>query len=174
LTAEVHAFVRPVAGVIALAPERIQARILRQLGGGKAASGHDAKPGGDRRMAIGVDLPKVARFIENRGRDARIQHNIVAQLEPIRDVVEIPQDFCLRGVTLGPFPLAVQFLRKGVGIFEALYVAARTRIAVPEPGAANAAAGFVDTRGETKAAQAMQHVEPGKSGANDDGIVMHC
>src|SRR5271165_1075243 len=86
-------------------------------------------------------------------------------------MVGIFQDLRLRRVALAPVPFLLQLVGKGVGILHALDIAARAGIAVPVPGAADAAALLKDPHRETKAAQAVQHVHPGKARADHDDVV---
>src|SRR3954454_15481051 len=85
-------------------------------------------------------------------------------------MVGVSQDFRLRSILLRPVPLLVEFLREREGILHALDVAARAGITVPIPSAADAAAGLIDPRGEAEAAQAVQHVHAGKTGADNDRV----
>jgi hypothetical protein len=48
--------------------------------------------------------------------------------------------------------------------------ATRTGIAVPVPGAADAATGLEHPRRKAEPAQAVQHVHSGKARADDDGV----
>ena len=93
-----------------------------------------------------------------------------AKIEAVGDMVGIGEDFGLRRVFLRPVPLLVQFLRERERILHALDVAARARIAVPVPGAADAAAGLEHPRRKAEPAQPMQHVHPGKARADHDGV----
>ena len=85
-------------------------------------------------------------------------------------MVGVSKDFRLRRIFLRPVPFLVQLLREGERILHALDVAARARIPVPVPGAADAAAGLEHPRRKAEPAQPMQHVHPGKTRADDDGV----
>jgi hypothetical protein len=50
----------------------------------------------------------------------------------------------------------------------------RARVPVPVPGAANAITLLVDARGEPEAAQPVQHVQAGKTRADNDDVVACC
>src|SRR3546814_13506252 len=69
-----------------------------------------------------------------------------------------------------PRPFLLQRLGELVGVERALHIAARAVIAVPVPGAADAAACLEDAHREPEAAQPMKHVHPGKACADDHGI----
>ena len=88
-------------------------------------------------------------------------------------MVGIAQYFGLLGVAFSPLPILLQLFRERVGILHAFHVTARTRVTVPVPGAAHAIARLKNPRRQPKLAQLVQHVQPGKTGANDDGIEVH-
>jgi hypothetical protein len=111
-------------------------------------------------------------FGDDRQRgDARVELDVATQIEPVGDVVGVTQDLGLGGVALGPFPVLLQRIGELVGILHALDVAPRTGIAVPVPGAADAAAGFQHGRLEAQPAQPMQQVHAREPGADDDGVM---
>ena len=85
-------------------------------------------------------------------------------------MIDVAQDLRLGAVALRPLPLLLQCVGEAVGIFQAFDVAARAGIAVPEPGAADAAARFVGTDREAQAAQAMDGVEAGEAAADDGDV----
>ena len=85
-------------------------------------------------------------------------------------MLDVAQDLRLGGVALGPAPLLLELVGEGVGVVQALDVAAGARVAVPEPGAADAAAGLEDARRQPQAAQAVEHVQAGEAGADDDNV----
>ena len=96
--------------------------------------------------------------------------DVPAQVEAVGDVIGVVENLRLRRVFLRPVPLLVEFFRERERILHALDVAARAGIAVPVPGAADAATGLIDPRGEAESAQAVQHVHAGEAGADDDGV----
>ena len=65
-----------------------------------------------------------------------------SEVEPVGDVLGVAQDLGLRRVPLGPVPFLLEVGIERVGVLQALHVAARTRVAVPVPGAADVAAGL--------------------------------
>ena len=119
-----------------------------------------------------VTRPAIVRFVELRRHDIRVQLDIAAQVEAVGHVVRVAQDLGLARVALGPLPLLLQRVGERVGILHALDVAARARIAVPVPRAADARAALVDARRHAEPAQPVQHVEAGETGADDDGVVV--
>ena len=111
-----------------------------------------------------------AALVEGSRRDAGVERDVPAQVETVGDMVGVGEYLGLRRVFLRPVPLLVEFFREREGILHALDVAARAGIAVPVPGAADAAAGFIDPRGKAESAQAVQHVHAGETRADDDGV----
>ena len=93
-----------------------------------------------------------------------------AQVEPVRHVVDVLQNFRLGGVPLGPVPFLLELVRERVRVVHALDVAARARVAVPVPGAADALARLEDPHREPEPAQAVEHVEPREPGTHDDRV----
>ena len=86
----------------------------------------------------------------------------------------VGEDFALSGVFFTPLPLLLQIFRKLVGVLHARNVAARARIAVPVPGAANAGTRFDDSRLQSLLAKLVQHVNARKAGPNNDRIDRLC
>src|SRR5947209_3282814 len=133
---------RPMAGMIAAAFERLEPRQFWNLRRGQATRRHDAELGGDAITAIGANRPLPEGFVVMSFGDARAELYVAPQIESVCDMVDIGEDFRLCGVALAPPPFLLQFLGKRIGIVHALDVAARAGIAVPVPGSANAAARF--------------------------------
>ena len=167
---EVDALVRPFAGVIDRPAEVVHAREDRAVRRRQTADRHDAEFCRDPVAAIRLDQPAIGVLVEGRRRDAGIEHDLAAQVEAVGDVVGVSEDFRLRRILLRPVPFLVQLLGEREGILQALDVAAGAGIAIPVPRSANAAAGFVNPRGESEPPQPMQHVQAGKARADHDGI----
>ena len=172
---------RPLAGVIRRATELVQSRHSRSVCGRQAAHRHDHEAAGQglpaRRIAAAthrLHAPLAAAFVE-RGTDHLLTETYVAsQIEAVGHMFEIAQDLGLRRVLLGPAPFLLQLRRKLVAVLDALDVAARTRVAVPVPGTADAAAGFKHTGAQPKFTQPMQHVESGEAGPHDNRVESDC
>ena len=161
---------RPLAGVKHLALEEVEPVEMRPVGRREAADRHDAEPGRAALVGVRLDIPAFPGFVEGERRHPGAEADVAPEVEPVRHMVGIGQDFRLRGVFLGPLPLLVQFLGEGIGILQALDIAARAGIAVPVPGAAYIAAGLEDPRREAELAQAVQHVHAGKARPDDHGV----
>jgi len=96
--------VRPLAGVISVAPEILQSGNFGHIGGGKAADGRDEKLCHEYFALLGAHAPAVRRLIVVRGRHTAVELNVVLQVELVGDEVQISQDLSLAGIALGPFP----------------------------------------------------------------------
>ena len=152
LAAEVHALMRPMAGVVGLALKRVDAREFGHVGRREAAGSHDAM--GSRHPLAVADFknPAVLDLVKGRRMHPRVELNVAAQVKPVCHMVDVTQDFRLRRISLGPNPLLLELLRELIRILHALHVAARTWVAVPIPGAANTAPGLEDTHGKAHSA----------------------
>ena len=139
LAGEVDALVRPAAGVVRRALEAVDAREVRRVRRRQAAGRHDAERAETSVAALGRDRPAPRRLVEGGRGDARVELDVAAQVEAVGDVVEVAQDLGLRRVALGPLPLLLELVGEPVGVLQALDVAARAGVAVPVPGAADAA-----------------------------------
>ena len=100
-----------------------------------------------------------------------LELEVAAEVEAVRDVVEVPLDLRLFRVPARPFPLLRELLVEGVAVVEALGVAARAGVAVPEPRAADARTGLVCLHPQPQdVAQPVERVEPGEARAHDDCV----
>ncbi|MGY3080728.1 hypothetical protein ACVWZZ_007136 [Bradyrhizobium sp. LM6.10] len=124
------------------------------------------------RCAVGRrHRPAPRTLVEHRALDVGVELDVPAQIKPVSDVVGVFQNLRLRCVALAPVPFLLELFRERIGILHALDVATRTGIAIPVPGAADAAALLVDSRRETEPAQTVQHVHAGETRADDDHVV---
>src|SRR5262249_6420484 len=76
----------------------------------------------------------------------------------------------LRREVLRPVPLVQQLLAEGVAVGVALGVEAAARVAVPVPGAADPGAGLEHPHPLADLPEAIDLVEAGDAGADDDGV----
>src|SRR5262249_20450733 len=102
--------------------------------------------------------------------DWGIEGDIAVEVEALRHVPGIAQELRLGRVALAPVPLLLQRRVELIGVLDALHVAARARIAVPVPGAANIAAGLENAYAKAAAGQAVQHVHAGKASPDDRDV----
>ena len=161
---------RPQAGVVPLALEVLDALEVGHARRREIARRHHAVARADLLAAIGLERPFAGLAVEQRRHDAGVELHVAAQVEAVGDVVDVFQDLGLGAVALRPLPFLLQLVGEAVGIFEALHVAARAGIAVPEPGAADARAGLVGADFQAHAAQAMDGIEAGQAAADDGDI----
>ena len=168
---KVDGVVRPGAGVVPVALEGLQPLDPGDVARGYAADAGDEVPGGYPVAVVGLDLPQVGFFAEGGGRDAGVELDVATQVEAVGDVVEVGEDLRLLGVFAAPAPFLEQLLREREAVDVALGVAAGAGVAVPVPGAADAAAGFVDLDGEAHhVPQTPQHPHAREAGSDYYGI----
>src|SRR5262249_28667910 len=86
---------------------------------------------------FGLDGPGVRALVERRGAHARVEGDVLPKVERGGDILGVTDDLRLRGIALGPVPALRDRVGETVLVFHALHVAARARIAVPIPGAAD-------------------------------------
>ena len=173
LAFELNALVRPGAGVVPLALKRVESGNLGNLTGRDAADGSDDVLGGDVVSLVGLNFPEPGVVVEAGRGDASVELNATAQIEAVRDMVEVAEDLGLLWILAAPVPLLQQVVVEGEAVDVALRVAARPWIAIPEPGAADAATALVHLDVHTLVvAQPLEHVHPGEAGSNDDGVVV--
>src|SRR5690606_27782430 len=96
--------------------------------------------------------------------------DVAVQVEAVGDGLDVAQDLGLAGVAVRPLPLLLQLGGEGIGVVDALHVAAGPGVAVPEPGAADAGARLEDARPQAEPAQPVQHVQAGEPGPDDQGV----
>ena len=119
---------------------------------------------------IKCDCPALRGFIEMRADDAAIELDMAAQIEAVRHMLQIAECFGLRGEMLAPAPFLQQLIGKGIAIGVAFRIKARAGVAIPIPGAAQITAGLEHLDRIAKLPQAIQLIEAGNAGADDDHI----
>ena len=169
---EVHPVQRPVGAVVPFTLETLQARKLRRLRDRQAAGGHDAVGSDEPLPRASRHAPQTGHLVVNGGGHAGVELDVAPQVEAVDHMVDVAQDLRLRRVALGPVPFLLQFLAEGIGVVQALHVAARAGVAVPVPGAAHAVAGLQHLYRQAHAQGAMKLVEPGKAGAHDHQVYL--
>ena len=166
LAGEVDALVRPGAGVVG------RAREASRRPGIAGARGVERQPvamtsqRAETLVAAVGGHASSGRPPRRRSRDqhAGLEGDQRPQVEAVGDVVGVAQDLRLGGVLLAPAPLLLQLVGEGVGVVQARHVAARARIAVPVPGAADAVAGLEALHRDAELAQLVQHVHAAEPG----------
>ncbi len=170
LAGELDAVLRPARGVVPVAVELLEAVEGRPVDRREAPRRHHAVPRGEMAPVRGHDLPAPARLVVTGAGDPRVQLDVAAEVEAVGDVVQVAEDFRPGRIALGPVPLLLELLGERVGVVQRLDIAAHARVAVPVPGAADAVALLEHPYAQAHASQAMQGVQPGEAGADDDRV----
>ncbi len=170
LAGEIDALMRPEARVVRAPFELVEPGEIGLLRRRQAARRHDAEARRDGLALLCPDDPAVARLVEHGLGHTGRQADVAAEIEPVGDMVDIFQDLGLGRIPLGPAPFLLQRVVEGVGVIHALDIAARTRVTVPVPGAADIVARLEHDGRKPALAQPVEHIEPGKAGSDDDGI----
>ena len=170
LARETDGFMWPAIGMEGLAGKAFNARDARQRIGGKRAKRGDQEAAVMLSARIQRHSPALRGFIETRAHDAAIELDMAAQIEPVCYVLQIAQCFGLRGEMLAPAPFLQQFIGKRIAVGVAFRIKPRAGVAIPIPGAAQIAAGLEHLDAIAKLPQAIQLIEAGNAGADDDHI----
>ncbi len=170
LAGEVDRFVRPPPRVEEAAAVVAHARELGGVGRREAPGGHHDELRCDLLAGVGGDPPGCARLVEVSADDSRLERDVAAQVEPVGDVLRVPQDLRLRGIALGPLPFLLQGVVEAVRVLHALRVAACARVPVPVPRATHVRAGLEHRHPQLEPPRPVQHVHPGKPGPHDHHI----
>ena len=120
---------------------------------------------------VGFHGPDMIALIEFGLDHPRLELDVALEVETVRDVIGVAKDLRLAGVALAPLPVLLQVVGETVGILHALDIAARTGVAVPIPGAADAGARLEDRAAKAGSPQAMKHVKAGETGAHHNRVV---
>ena len=176
LAGEVHLVVGPLAGVVAVAGERVPPRDVRPVGAAEAADGghQEARPEGAGVLPAHVHGPCRGRVVERRRVHTRHEADIAAQVEAVGHVLCVAEDLRLGCVALRPHPVLLQLGVEAVAVLHALHVAAGTGVAVPVPRAAHVVGHLHGVGREAQLAQPVQHVHAAEPGPDDDYVVVDC
>ena len=174
LSAEIHALMRPARGAIDGALIILDAGEGDIGGHGQAAGGHHHKAGRDHLAAVERDVPAIGLGIPVGGGHAGVEADVGFQVKTFGDMVCIGQQFGLRRIALRPAPFLFKFFIKAEAVFQALDIDAGAGIAIPVPGAANAAAGLDHAGLQALLPAFQQHVHAGKSGPHNQHIQTVC
>src|ERR1700730_4255991 len=161
---------RPFAGVEGSAFEGLDTGKIGHASCGEAAGRHHDVAGDDGLADARMHRPTRACLVENRGMDACVEGDQTAEVKPLGDMVRVAENFRLRGKQLAPLPVLLQLLREAERILHALDIAAGAGIAIPVPGAADAAPRLEGAHVKTELAQAMQQVKAGEAGTDDEDV----
>ena len=170
LASEIHIVFGPMAGVVGGTLECLGAGNFRHLGGGQDARGHDQELAGDDLAVLRANLPSLAALVVSGPRDARVERDVLPEVEPVRDVVEVAQNLRLGCEFLVPRPLLFKLRGEGVRVEHALDVAPCAGVLVQQPGAADAICHLDDPRAQAEVAQPVQLVQPCNAGSHHHHI----
>jgi hypothetical protein len=173
LARQVNRLVRPVRGVQRQAPEHFGAREDRLVRRRQAADRRDQVGRGGLGAVRGPYGPPAGVLVVAGAGDPGIESEVVAQLQPVGDVLEILQDLGLSRIALLQRPFLLQVRQERVRVVHALRITPGPRIAIPVPGPADAAACFETPHRHALFAEQVQHVEPGETGADHDRVRNH-
>ena len=90
---------------------------------------------GERRdlvAAIRLDGPPVRSLVVDGAFHSRVELHVLAQVEAIRDMIGVAQDFRLGGVLLCPLPFLLQLLRELIRVLQARDIAAGAGVQVQD------------------------------------------
>lgn len=124
----------------------------------------------DPQAVLRLDAPATRPLVEDGGAHARTEDDVGTQREAVRDVVQVALELRLADEVLGPVSRLERLARERVRIAPALGVEPRARVAIPLPGPADAPARFEDPRVEADLPEAVELVEAGDPGADDQGV----
>ena len=120
--------------------------------------------------SLGRHRPRPRRLVVDGRGDRGAEAHVAPEVEPVHHVVEVALDLRLLGEVLLPLPLLEQLLREQVGVGVALRVEPGPGVAVPVPGAPHAVARLEQLRGEAGFAGAVELVDAGDAGADDQDV----
>ena len=152
-----------------LPAERLDARDVPQ-GCGEHPGAGDEELRVDDVALVGVHEPPAATLVVVRGGDPRAELDVLAQIEPVGDVVHPPLDLRLAGELLAPAPVLVELLVEQVLVDVALGVEACARVPVPPPGATDVAGGVERLHPQALLAELVELVEAGHAGPEHHGV----
>ena len=170
LVGEIERLLGPLGSMERHAGETVASREVGDERGRQDADRRNQKPRLHGSAVVGLDPPAVRGLVVGRRDYPGIESNVPAQVELVRDVVQVPLGLRLAGKVLAPVPLLQEFVRKGIAVAVALGVEACPRIAVPIPRAADTAARLEHPDRQASRAQPVQLIESGDPGSDDDGV----
>ncbi len=117
------------------------------------------------------DGPQPGSVVPAHAAHPCVEAHVSPQAEAVHHLLEIGENFRLVGITVRPAPLALQLLREGIGVIDREQVAARAGIAVVIPYAADLGRGFEAQHVQPCPIKAVNRVDTGKTGADDDHVM---
>ena len=141
--------------------------------GSTARRGHRSRrrgTGPELGAVAGDDGPRPRRLVVRGRRDLRAEADVAAEVEAVDDVVQVALGLRLFGEVLLPLPFVEELLREQVRVGVALGVEPGAGVTVPVPRAADTAAGLEQLHREPGFAGAVQLVDAGDAGADDEDV----
>ena len=102
--------------------------------------------------------------------DAGFKLNVASQIKALCDMVGVAFYLRLTGVALAPVPLLFELFGERIGVLDAFNIHAGAGVAIPVPGATLAFSNLITLNAEATLACAINHVEAGKTRADNDHI----
>jgi hypothetical protein len=164
--------VRPVERMERTALEFLHAVESRRRRYGKQADCHNDETAGQLSTAADPHTPHVIGFVEVRRLDLAIELHVFAQIELVRDVVQVAEVLRLTGEPFFPVPFIQQFFGERVAVSVTFRVEPGTRIAVRVPGPAKIVRGFEHRGVSPQVGQHLDLIDSGHTGADDDCLVV--
>jgi hypothetical protein len=115
-------------------------------------------------------MPGSSALVEGHGDDFGLEADVATQFEAIGDEVQVLLDLCLRRQQLAPCPLLLDLIGEAVAVLDALDVAARPRIAIEQPRAADGIGSLEDAGPHPELAHLVQRVQPREPCSDDDDV----
>jgi hypothetical protein len=110
LAPEGRALLRPVAGVVGVAPVGIESLEVGGVATRQAAGGHDTERSRVFPSVVGTNRPAIRLFVEAGQLDAGVELDVAAELETVCHVVDVGEDLGLGREPFAPFPLLLELL----------------------------------------------------------------
>ena len=171
LAGEVDRRRRPEARVVRLAPEVLAARDVREVRHREDAGCGDEESCPELRAVARSPTAHVPdELVIGRRRDPGVESDVAPEVEPVDHVVQVALGLRLLGEVLLPLPFVEQLLREQVGVGVALRVEPGPGVAVPVPRPAHATARLDQLRGEARFTGAVELVDAGDAGADDQHV----
>ncbi len=147
----------PLPRMMYRAGKRVEPVNLRAIGRREATRCTNQKLSNKTVTGICTHAPRVRLVIVVGTVHTGFELDVFAQVEPVRNMICVLEQFGLWRKAFGPLPFLLQRFRELVGILHALYVDPGTGVAVPVPGTAYAVASFKRSNLESEFPKAVKH-----------------
>src|SRR5690606_17425417 len=127
----------PAAGEVHLAAESVGTLDVGRLRHREAAGGHHVPAAGQLVAGLGAHVPAGRLLVAAGGVGPAVEADVASQVVLVGDGLGVAEDLGLGRVLLRPGPLVLELRVEAVGVVDGRDVAARPRVPVPVPGAAD-------------------------------------